>query len=71
MDIKSLLSSTEIVAGIGLIVVGASAQAAGMHDIFAVAMAPFGVGLILSDITSRAARATRDRVKVRIPRDRD
>ncbi|MEO7716938.1 MAG: hypothetical protein ABIY70_12105 [Capsulimonas sp.] len=71
MDVKSLLSSTEIMSGLGLVIVGVSAQLSGMHDIFAVAMAPFGVGLILSDMISRAAKSTRERVKVRIPRDRD
>ncbi|BDI32477.1 hypothetical protein CCAX7_45280 [Capsulimonas corticalis] len=71
MDAKSLFTSTEVLSGFGLIAVGISAQALGIHDIFAVAMAPFGVGLILSDMLSKVARATRDRVKVRIPRDND
>lgn len=69
MDFKSLRLSTEIFTGLALIVVGLLAQAAGMHNVLAVALAPFGLGLILSDMLTRFGRATRERVKVRIRRD--
>jgi len=70
MDFKSLRASTEIMTGIAFLVVGLLVQAAGIHGILATALAPFGVGLILSDILTRFGRATRERVKVRIRRDR-
>jgi hypothetical protein len=69
MDFKSLRSSTEILTGLTLIVVGLLVQAAGFHNVLAVALAPFGLGLILSDMLTRFGRATRERVKVRIRRD--
>jgi hypothetical protein len=69
MDLKSLRGSTEIWTGLALIVVGLMVQLAGMHSVLAVALAPFGLGLILSDMLTRFGRATRERVKVRIRRD--
>jgi len=55
--------------GIAFIVIGLLAQAAHIHGILAVAMAPFGVGLILSDVLAHVGKATRERVKVRMRRD--
>lgn len=69
MDLKSLRMSTEVITGLALIVVGLLVQAAGVHGVLAVAMAPFGLGLILSDMLTRVGKATRERVKVRIRRD--
>ena len=69
MDLKSFRASTETITGVVLIAAGLLAQAAGMHNILATALAPFGVGLILSDILTRFGRATRERVKIRIHRD--
>ena len=68
MGSKSLWSS-EILTGAGLIAMGLIAQAAGHHEMLAQAMAPFGVGLILSDALGRAGKAARERVKVRVRRD--
>ncbi len=64
MDFKSFLSSTEVWSGFGLIVAGVGAQVMGFHDVFATALAPFGVGLILSDGISRASKMTRQRVHI-------
>ena len=58
MDAKSFLSSTEAMFGVGLIVVGVAARIAGFNDLFSIALAPFGGGLILSHTVSSAARAT-------------
>ena len=69
MDTKSILSSTEVISGAVLVVMGALALASGYRDIFTMAMIPFGAGLILSDIAARIAKATKDRVKIRIRRD--
>jgi hypothetical protein len=69
MDLKSLRASTEIMTGLALIVIGLLVQSAGFHSTLAIAMAPFGVGLILSDILTRFGRATRERVKVVVRRD--
>lgn len=65
MDLKSFLSGTEVLFGFGLIVAGVGAHVLGFHDVFAMALAPFGVGLILSDGLSRAAKTTLQRVRVR------
>lgn len=65
LDFKSFLSSTEVLSGFGLIVAGLGAHVMGFHDVFAQALAPFGVGMILSDGISRAAKTTRERVRVR------
>ena len=69
MDSKSILFSTEIMIGFGMVIAGALALAAGFHDVFTMALIPFGAGLALSDIATRIARATRERVKVRVRRD--
>lgn len=69
MDSKSILSSTEVMIGFGMVVAGALALAAGFRDVFTMALIPFGVGLALSDIATRIARATRERAKVRVRRD--
>lgn len=69
MEFKSFLSSTEVLSGFGLIIAGVGAHLMGFHDIFAQALAPFGVGLILSDGISRAAKSTRERIRVRVRRD--
>jgi len=69
MDTKSILSSTEVVCGTILVVMGAMALATGYRDMFTMAMIPFGAGLILSDIATRIAKATKERVKVRVRRD--
>ena len=69
MDLKSLRLSTEIMTGIAFIAIGLLTQAAHVHGLLAVAMAPFGVGLILSDVLTRFGKATRERVKIRIRRD--
>lgn len=71
LDFKSFLSSTEVLSGFGLVIAGFAARLLGFHDVFAQALAPFGVGLILSDGISRAAKATRERIRVRVRRDRD
>lgn len=65
----SFLQSTEVLTGAGMIVVGLGMIGAGMHGFLADALAPFGVGLILSDGIGRAAKAARERV--RVPRDDD
>ncbi len=65
------MQSNEVLTGVGMIVIGLGMMAAKMHGFLAEAMAPFGVGLILSDGLSRAAKAARDRVRVRVRRDED
>ena len=69
MDSKSILSSTEVMVGAGLVVAGAMAMVAGIHDAFTMALIPFGVGLALSDIVTRLIKTTRERAKVRVRRD--
>ena len=66
---KTLRSSTEVWTGLGLIVAGLTALCLGVHGILALALAPFGAGLILSDVVSSAAQQAR--AKVRIRRDKD
>jgi len=66
---KTLRSSTEVWTGLGLIVAGLTALCLGVHGILALALAPFGVGLILSDVVGSAAQQAR--AKVRIRRDKD
>lgn len=56
---KTLAVSTEVWTGAALVVAGAAALAAGMHGAVAQSLAPFGVGLILSDVLTRTARARR------------
>ena len=65
-----MLSSTEVWTGVGLILVGMAARGLGANDLFALALTPFGIGLILSDVASKVAKAARDRAKVRV-KDRD
>jgi hypothetical protein len=69
MQKKSISMSTEVLTGMGMIVVGLLAKETGAHGLLADAMAPFGVGVILSDIMTRAGKAARERAKVRIRRD--
>jgi hypothetical protein len=71
MDTKSILSSTEVMIGTGIVIAGALAQVVGLRDVFTMALIPFGAGLILSDIVSRVARSKRDRERVRIRIRRD
>ncbi len=66
---KTLLTSTEFWTGTGLVVAGLAALASGMHGVLSQALAPFGVGLILSDVLSQTARAARERARVRVRRD--
>ena len=72
MNWKKITSiSPEISTGILLIIAGLSAIVLGAHGILAQALAPFGIGLILSDIVTKAAMASRERAKVRVRRDDD
>jgi hypothetical protein len=68
---KELLTSTEVWTGMGLIFVGLMARGLGASDLFAIALTPFGIGLILSDVAAKIAKAARDKAKIRIPRDND
>jgi hypothetical protein len=71
LENKPFLKSTEVMTGAGMIVVGLGMTAAGIHGFLSEALAPFGVGLIISDGVSRAANAARERLRVRVRRDRD
>ena len=66
---RPLLRSTEALTGFGLVISGICAQAAGFQNVFTMALIPFGVGLILSDVISYLHQVVRVRVRVR--RDRD
>ena len=66
---KTLRSSIEVWTGLGLIAAGLTALCLGVHGILALALAPFGAGLILSDVVGSAAQQAR--AKVRIRRDKD
>jgi len=66
MDTKSILSSTNIMVGTGIVVAAALALAGGIAEKCAILAIPFGVGLILGDISFRMARSKRERVKVRV-----
>lgn len=66
---KSFSPSPELLTGIGLVTAGLMAVANGNHDLLSQILAPFGGGLILSDTVGRAARAARERVKIRVRRD--
>lgn len=68
---KSLLASPELWTGGGLVVAGLACLGLGVHGVLAQALAPFGIGLILSEALLEAARAGRDRIKVRVRRDDD
>ncbi len=62
---KRLLGCPEVCTGSVLIVLGFAAWAASIHALLASALAPFGVGLILSEAAALAIRTARERVKVR------
>lgn len=66
---KTLLTSTEVWTGVGLTLAGVTALGLGAQGVLAQALAPFGIGLVLSDVLTKAARAARQRAKVRIRRD--
>ena len=69
MDFKSLRNNQETMTGLAFIVIGLLTQAAGIHGVIAYALAPVGIGLILSDVLAHVGKATRERVKVYIRRD--
>ena len=71
MGNKPSWMTVEILAGSGLAVMGLLALAAGRHDLVSQALAPFGGGLILSDVLTRAGRVTREGVKILVRRDDD
>lgn len=62
---KLLLGSPEVCTGSVMIVLGLAAFLAGIHDLLAYALAPFGAGLILSEVVTLSIRRTHERVKVR------
>lgn len=59
-----LTGAVMVVAGIGMLM-------AGLHGVLADALAPFGVGLMLSEGIGRAAKAASERLKVRIRHDEE
>ena len=69
MNGKPFFMSTEVLAGAGLTALGLLALASGRHDMVSQAIAPFGIGMILCDVLTRAGRAAREGVKVLIRRD--
>jgi len=68
---KALLTSTEVWTGASLILAGLAALGLGVHGTLAYALAPFGAGLILSDVVGKATAAARERAKIRVRRDDD
>ncbi len=66
MELTSLIKSNEVLTGTCLIVAGILAPVAGIHSVLTMAMIPFGIGLILSEVFIRFGRATRERVKIRV-----
>ena len=60
MQGKGFSFGTEAATGLGLVVAGLAAHALGEHGAFALALAPFGIGLILSDMAGRLLRRRRD-----------
>lgn len=68
---KALLTSIEVWTGVSLVLAGLAALCLGIHSILAQALAPFGVGLILSDVVCKSTGAGRERDKVRVRRDED
>lgn len=62
---KLLLGSPEFCTGGVLIILGLAAWAAGIHALLASVLAPFGIGLILSEAAALTVRTARERVKVR------
>jgi hypothetical protein len=71
MDWKELAASAEVWTGIGLVLVGLFARGLGTHDLFALALPPFGIGLVLSDVAVKLAKAARDKAKVRVDKRED
>lgn len=71
MTKKSTGFSMEIMAGMALVVMGVIAFALHVNGMVAEALAPFGIGLILSDVLARAGKAARESVKIRVRRDDD
>ena len=70
-DWKELAASAEAWTGIGLISVGVALRGLGVHDLFAAALPPFGIGLILSEVAVKLAKAARDKAKVRVKKRGD
>lgn len=68
---KSLVISAEVWTGGGLVIAGLAALSLGVHGVLAQALAPFGIGLILSELLTKAAKTTRERARIRIRRDDD
>ena len=60
---KTLRSSTEVWTGFGLITAGVTALCLGIHGILVQALAPFGVGLILSGVVGTAAQEAKARIR--------
>jgi len=63
MQAKGFFSSAEVLTGIGLVVAGLCGMADGRHDLLSQALAPFGGGLIFSEMVSRLARGARGRIQ--------
>ena len=68
---KDFLQSTEVLSGSAMVAVGLVLIVGNVHGFLADALAPFGVGLILSDVFCRAAKAARDRARIPVRRDDD
>ena len=68
---KHLMTSTEVWTGSCLTLAGLVALALGLHGVLAQALLPFGIGLALSDVLTKAAKDARQRSKVRVRRDDD
>ena len=68
---KTLLTSIEVWTGAGLTLAGIIALGLGAHGVIAQVLAPFGIGLAVSGILVKAAKAARERVKVPVRRDDD
>ena len=71
---KYLMTSIEVWTGAGLTLAGLIALSLGAHGVLTQALAPFGIGLALSDVLTKAAqaaKAARERVKVPVRRDDD
>ena len=67
---KRLLGSPEVCTGSVLIVLGFTAWIAGIHALIATVLAPFGIGLILSEVVTLTVRKSRERIKVRSRREK-
>lgn len=68
---KALLICPEVWSGAALVLAGVSALVLGAHGVLVQALAPFGVGVMLSAVASKAAQDARERAKVRVRRDDD